>query len=494
MIEAETNRVKLTDFGLARATDDIKLTATGMVTGTPLYMSPEQALGETADERSDLFSLGAVMYEMATGSSPFEAPSAFGVMKRILDDNPEPPHRVNPAITRPLSDLIMALLAKNPEDRPASASAVATVLASIVSEYGPISPLQVPAVAATEVKKLSGRYRAVHRRWVIGAGSAALIGLLAWVSLWFFSGNRAANSDEPAFPSIVLPDNPGVVWSVDFSPSGKEIVAGIEDGSVRVWDIDSRKVIKSFNAHRGIVWMVQYHPTRPIVASAGDDGRVKLWNSETFEPIHEWRAENAVRGIAFSPDGNRVVAGGREGVIHIYDLDSRKELVSRTQPGAIFGIDYSPDGRLIATVGSDKVVRLWDADSLEERQTMLGHDGPIYCVRFAENGRLLASVGWNKEIRLWDVATGGQVMKLVGSEADIWAAAFCADSTHLVTGGHEGVARVWNLSDGSIIANLRGHESAVHNISLDPTRHRIATASRDGTIRVWDLSHIATEK
>jgi WD40 repeat protein len=121
--------------------------------------------------------------------------------------------------------------------------------------------------------------------------------------------------------------------------------------------------------------MVQFHPTRPIVATAGDDGCVKLWSSETFTPLFEWRQENAIRGIAFFPDGNRVIAGGREGVIHIYDIDTHDEIHSRTQPGAIFGIDYSPDGRLISTVGSDKVVRLWDAESLEERQTMMGHEG-----------------------------------------------------------------------------------------------------------------------
>ncbi len=86
LIEKDTQRVKLTDFGLARASDDVKLTKTGMVTGTPLYMSPEQAMGSAADERSDLFSFGAVLYEMATGSSPFQAPSIVGVMKRVMDE------------------------------------------------------------------------------------------------------------------------------------------------------------------------------------------------------------------------------------------------------------------------------------------------------------------------------------------------------------------------------------------------------------------------
>ncbi|MCA9133677.1 MAG: serine/threonine protein kinase, partial [Planctomycetales bacterium] len=134
LLEQGSDRVKLTDFGVARAADDVKLTKTGMVTGTPLYMSPEQAMSSTTDEKSDLFSFGAVLYEMATGLSPFQSPSLVGVMKRVIDETPAPPHRVNPAIPRKLSDVIMALLEKKPGNRPESAASVALALAGIVSE------------------------------------------------------------------------------------------------------------------------------------------------------------------------------------------------------------------------------------------------------------------------------------------------------------------------------------------------------------------------
>ena len=489
LIEKETNRVKLTDFGLARATDDVKLTQTGMVTGTPLYMSPEQTLGETADERSDLFSLGAVMYEMATGSSPFEAPTAVGVMKRIMDELPTSPHKVNALIGKPLSDLIMSLLAKKPADRPESSSAVATALASIVTQHGPISPLQVPAVAATEVKKLSGTYRRSERRWAMAAWLAAAAAILIATMTYFVLRPETGDS----FPSVVLSGNPGTVWSVDFSPTGETLAAAIEDGSVRIWNIADQSLEKSFNAHRGIVWMVEYHPTRPIVVTSGDDSTIKLWNAETFELIKEWNATSAVRSVAFSPNGDRIVAGDREGVIHVFDIDSGESVATHKHAGSIFGVDYSADGKLIATVGSDKVVRIFDAESLTERQTLAGHDGPIYSVRFAGSGPLLSSVGWNKNVRIWNSETGEQVQSLSGSEGDVWGVDFCGGGTHLVTGEQEGAARVWDLESNQIIATLRGHQSAVHNVSLDPTAHRIATSSRDGTIRVWDMSSVADE-
>ncbi|TWU39013.1 Serine/threonine-protein kinase PknB [Novipirellula aureliae] len=487
MIEAETDRVKLTDFGLARATDDVKLTKTGMVTGTPLYMSPEQTLGESADERSDLFSLGAVMYEMATGVAPFQAPSALGVMQNIMNTIPDPPHKVNAGITRPLSDLIMSLLAKKPDDRPESAPAVATALASIVNGYGPISPLQVPAVAAREVKKLSGSYRRLERRWVMAAWFAGAFGVLSLVVASILMLRSDAGDD---FPSVVLPDNPGVVWSSDFAPDGKQLAAAIEDGSVRIWDIDNQKLLKSFNAHRGIVWMVAYHPTRPLLMTSGDDETVRIWDSKNFELVKEWKAMNSVRTAVFSPNGSRIVAGDREGTIHVYDIDSGEEVASKNHPGSILGVDYSSDGKLIASVGSDKVVRIFDAETLVERNAMSGHDGPIYGVRFAPKGSLIASVGWNANVRVWNTDTGKEVSNLKGSEGDIWGVSFCGEGTHLVTGEQGGAARVWDLESGKPITTLRGHSSAVHNVSLDRVAHRIATSSRDGTIRVWDMSSV----
>ncbi len=489
LIEAETDRVKLTDFGLAIASDDVKLTQTGIVTGTPLYMSPEQAMGGTADERSDLFSLGAVMYEMATAASPFSAASPVGVMKRIMDEMPVAPHIVNPAIGKPLSEIIMALLAKRPENRPESSSSVATALAGIVTQYGPISPLQIPAVAAIESKKLSGNHRIVHRGWITGAwltAAVAALSMIVAVTLWMNPIQTIDRGD--AFPSVVLAGNPGTVWSVDFSPDGKQIAAAIEDGSVRIWDVASQTLLKSFNGHRGIAWMVRYHPSRPLVVSSGDDGWVKLWDSSTLELLKEWRADSSVKSVAFSPSGDRLVAGDREGIVHVYGIESGEEITRQQQPGSILGVDYSADGKLIATVGSDKLVRLWDAESLEQRQTMSGHDGPIYNVRFASTGPFLATVGWNKNVRIWNSETGAEVANLVGSEGDVWSVSFCSSGSHLVTGEQNGAARVWDLSTSQPVATLRGHTSSVHNVTLDPNVHRIATSSRDGTIRVWDMS------
>ncbi len=128
LLENGIQRVKLTDFGLARAVDDASLTQSGVIAGTPQYMAPEQANGDAVDDRADLFSLGSVMYAMCVGHSPFRASTTMGVLKRVCHDPPRPIQELNPDIPDWLCAIVMTLLAKQPKDRFQSAKSVAEVL------------------------------------------------------------------------------------------------------------------------------------------------------------------------------------------------------------------------------------------------------------------------------------------------------------------------------------------------------------------------------
>ena len=128
LLETNVDRVMLTDFGLARAVDDATLTRTGIIAGTPQYMSPEQANGDAVDHRSDLFSLGSVLYAMCTARPPFRAETTFGVLRRIRETAPRPIREINADIPEWLDRVVMKLLSKSPDDRIASANEVATLL------------------------------------------------------------------------------------------------------------------------------------------------------------------------------------------------------------------------------------------------------------------------------------------------------------------------------------------------------------------------------
>ncbi|MCI0380910.1 MAG: protein kinase [Gemmataceae bacterium] len=155
--------VKLLDFGLARAAaDEAKLTKSGTVVGTPAYMAPEQAEGKPVDARSDLFSLGCVLYRMVVGVRPFRGDSTLQILRALAVEQPAPPQQLNPECPAALSELIMRLLSKDPAGRPASATAVAEQLDRI-------------AEAALSRRRRQPR----PSRWMRAAAVVGLLGVLA---------------------------------------------------------------------------------------------------------------------------------------------------------------------------------------------------------------------------------------------------------------------------------------------------------------------------
>ena len=158
LLENGIERVKLTDFGLARAVDDISMTRTGQITGTPQYMSPEQAQGQRVDHRTDLFSLGYVLYAMCTGRAAFRADSAVAVMHRVVHDVPRPIRDVNEDIPNWLCEIVDKLLAKEAEDRFASAEEVEDLLSRHLAHLQqPTNMVQPERLESRSVAAATGR-------------------------------------------------------------------------------------------------------------------------------------------------------------------------------------------------------------------------------------------------------------------------------------------------------------------------------------------------
>ena len=150
LLENGVERVRITDFGLARAIDDASMTQSGVDAGTPLFMAPEQAEGIQLDHRADLFSLGSVLYVMCTGRPPFRSSTMIGVIRRVCDDSPRPIREINPDVPDWLCAIIDRLLTKEPKNRYASAEEVAELLGNCLAhvQQPTIVPLPEKIISA----------------------------------------------------------------------------------------------------------------------------------------------------------------------------------------------------------------------------------------------------------------------------------------------------------------------------------------------------------
>jgi serine/threonine-protein kinase len=211
LLESEVDRVKITDFGLARAVDDIRLTGSDTLLGTPEYMSPEQARDEPLDFRTDLFSLGCVLYEASTGRSPFRATTGYGAIRKVIDHQPKSLRELNPELPDWLDVMVFRLLAKRPEDRFSSASDVATTLQQCLAH---VEQPRLAALPESVVRNTSGSRFHFSRRFTMVTVLSILA--LAGSAIVF-----VASGDNP-------PDQSGLASNPDSNES-KVLVADNRD-------------------------------------------------------------------------------------------------------------------------------------------------------------------------------------------------------------------------------------------------------------------------
>ena len=213
ILEDGVERLLITDFGLARAVDDATLTRTGVISGTPEYMSPEQAIGSEIDTRSDLFSLGALMYAMCTGHSPFRAESSYGVLRRITDNQPRPIREINEAIPAWLEAFIFKLLSKKPQDRVGSAKQSAELLRDCLAHVQHPTAVELPRQVAELVpKKRMAKSKRLVTHGLSIIALAAMIGLLFMGKLYLF----------PEIPEYASPEEPALVVKPLVQPANQE--------------------------------------------------------------------------------------------------------------------------------------------------------------------------------------------------------------------------------------------------------------------------------
>jgi WD40 repeat protein len=290
---------------------------------------------------------------------------------------------------------------------------------------------------------------------------------------------------EPKQPRTlgVLKDGSGKVDAVSFSPKCDRLVSAHHDGQARLWDVHDPARVgdpRLLGQPAGRMTDAVFSPDGKTIATAGFGQPIRLWSAASGKELsHLGKKGERGRGLAFSPDGRRLVAAeGKDAVV--WDARTGEKLdVLTGHRGSVYAVAFGPDNEtdrpLIATGSADNTARLWDGRTYAPLRVLLGHHDQVSAVAFSTDGRVVTA-SYDHTARVWDAETGALLTILAGEEGVVAAAQISPDDKWVVTGGEQGVVRLWD-ADGPVSGQL-DHNGVVDSAVISPDGRRAATAAR----------------
>ena len=469
----------VTDFGLAKSIGQnvrVSLTASGMVVGTPAFMSPEQALGDkSVDHRTDVYAIGVMLYETLTGRLPFTGETAIEILMKAAKNPVPPPSSVvkpdsNPTLDRAIEGICLKTLEKDPNDRYATAEALATDMTRWLKgdevRLAPAAARRKPPPAAK-----------APRRWV-GIGAAAVAAVVLAVVLL-----RTFSEPEPSGPDAA---------EVERKREKKKAVAALlEDARSRLRE---GKYAESHALFEGV-----------LTLDPGNAAAIAGKNE-----VREREIESDLKAAdALLKEGKYLEASRAYGLIAARDPSSRRasagvEAAEKQRVAAAKAEEELKAKSAAERLAAEKLRREADeAKNAKEHpdkpaapppaqkrdlafRTLSGHNSPVWAVAFSPDGKLLASGSVDQTIVLWDVAEGVAARR-ISEGSGIFGLAFSKDGK-LASANVDAAVKLWDPSTGKGGAIYPGHQKAVDRVTFSPDSTLLASVSHDGTVRVWDVA------
>ena len=283
------------------------------------------------------------------------------------------------------------------------------------------------------------------------------------------------------------------VNSVAFSPDGQMLASG-NYKTISIWDPATGEHLDTLTGHGGDVNSVAFSPDGEIIASGGDDATIHFWNVNTGERLQNFTGHRKfIHNIAFSPDGKTIASGDNNAIIHFWNVNTGGHLKSLAAFSAYYylrgdylnTIVFSADWKTIANGYADGKIRLQDMNTGELLHTLTGHGNDVNSVAFSTVGQMLASGSDDKTIRLWDINTGEHLNTLIEHESSVNSVVFSPDGQMLASGNYKTIS-IWDPATGEHLKTLTGHGDSVNSVAFSPNGQTLASGSDDKTIRLWD--------
>ncbi len=517
------------DFGLAKRFEgDSSLTLTGHVLGSPSYMPPEQAGGKVS-RRSDVYSLGAMLYHLLTSRPPFVGESVTETLDQVFHREPLSPRLLNAGVPRDLETICLKCLEKEPARRYPTAQALADELDRFLKH----EPIRARPIRAPE--KL---WRWCRRKPALATliGLVHLVGAVGLAGI-FWQWQRAERTSERLEaqsyasdmkltqhfvsennlgraldllnrhrPMNGLPDLRGWEWrylwaqchsdelftlgphdtdvsSIAFSGDGRWLVSADYHGQIKLWDVSNRVGVASNNSP-GVVAFLRFSPEDRGLVSVGYDHGVRVWNVPNLQPIGAPLQTGDVRGVSIR--GQTITAIDlTQQRLGQWDLWSGREVDSYSiQQERDYPAVFSPNGRYWAGT-SNTTVTLWDLEAQGPFAMLRGHGSFPWLLAFSPDSRLIASAEGNGTVKLWDVAARQEIANFIGHQNEVGSGSFSPDGSILATASYDHTIKLWDVSTRRELNTLRGHLGEVYSVAFAPDGATLASSSADGTIKFW---------
>lgn len=284
------------------------------------------------------------------------------------------------------------------------------------------------------------------------------------------------------------------VRAAALSHDGKVGVSGADDAQVKVWDLDSGRLLWSLAGHEDNVLCVAVCAAGRRAASGSTDGSVRVWDLAEGRLLHVLTGHRGrVRALAISSDGQRVVSDCDDGTLRIWDADRGVELTSiPTHEDWARSVSLLEGSTQLATVWNDFTIHVVDLQTGTHRKVLSGHTAFVNAIAHSNRTGLLASGSDDGYLRLWDLGREGVGELVPAGHGRVHAVAIDEAGTRVLSSGDDGVIRVWTTRPLRLAGELAGHTANVGSLALTPDGRRALTASSDGSVKVWDLESPAS--
>ena len=295
------------------------------------------------------------------------------------------------------------------------------------------------------------------------------------------------------------------VNAVAVTPNGLRAVSGSSDHTLKLWDLATGELLRTFAGHSHGVLAIAITPGGQRVVSGGRDNTIKRWSLDTGKQLRTCRGHaDPVSAVAVAPDGRRVLSGSWDSTLEFRDLATGKLL--RTFAGhsaqefeghyyESLAMAITPDGRRVVSGNWDGTLKLRDLESGELIRTFKGHSIWVRAVAVTPDGQHMISgsmdyISGNVDftIRLWNLATGKQLRTFGGDTSNVMSAAVTPDGQLAVSGSWDNTLKLWNFATGELLRTFKGHSGNVSAVAVTPDGRRLVSGSADNTLKLWDLA------